>query len=305
MSLVSVIIPVYNLEKYIKECLLSFLSQSFKDFELIFVDDASSDNTAEIIKSFTDERIKLFEIEKSNAGCARNYGLKVACGKWVVFFDGDDFCSEFFLEKMVQKAEKTDADVVICASAEYFEKNGKISRHRYSHTLKWVDEGLENFTGSLVQAKNNQILELMEPWNKIYSRKFLLSNDIKFQEITNSNDTLFSHNVLLKAEKIAFLKDELVYTRRGRKSSLSFSANKNWKNYFLAYNEADKLVFNYKYFDDIKEAYFDRKFRAYKYFYKKTGVLNKLPYLFMFINEMKTANNILNKEKYTLFKILF
>ena len=103
MSLVSVIIPVYNLEKYIKGCVKMFQNQTYADFELIFVNDGSTDKSLEILKSFDDSRIKIFNVEKSNAGMARNFGLNKANGKWIIFFDGDDICEKTFLEKMVQK----------------------------------------------------------------------------------------------------------------------------------------------------------------------------------------------------------
>ena len=304
MNLVSVVIPVFNVEKYVRECVISFLNQSFKEFELIFVDDASSDKTVEIIKTFDDERIRIFSIEKSSAANARNFGLSKAKGKWDVFFDGDDFCNNKFLEKMYAKAEKFDCDMVICASAEYIEKKQKISRHRSAHTLKSIDDKYQNSANSLHEINNNSLLEFVEPWNKIYKKEFLLQNDIKFPSILCAEDTPFSYKALLCAKKISFIKDELVFIRR-RKSSLSFSTHKNWINYFYAYNEADKIVFKYKYFDDIKEAYCDRKINTFSYFYKKAGILNKIPYLMKAFKVINDVNKTINKNKYSFLDIIF
>ena len=90
---------------------------------LFFVNDGSTDKSLEILKSFDDSRIKIFNVEKSNAGMARNFGLnKKANGKWIIFFDGDDICKNTFLEKMVKKQRNLIRIVAICASNEYIEK---------------------------------------------------------------------------------------------------------------------------------------------------------------------------------------
>ncbi len=307
MSSISIIVPVFNVEKYIKECIISLLNQTFKDFELIFVDDNSSDNTVNIIKSFKDERIKILKNEGKGAGCARNLGLKNAAGKWIIFYDGDDFCKSDYLEKMVKKAENINLDILICATAEFIEKKHKISRHRISHTLTNLDEKFVNGVYNLHQIIKNgeiSILEMIEPWGKIYKKDFLISNNIMFPKILCAEDTPFLYKALFLAQKISFIKDELVYIRR-RPSSLSFSTNKNWINYFLAYELADEIIKKYEYFEDIIEFYLDRKFNTLKYFYKKVGILFKIPYLLKFKKQINFDNKTLGKNKYSVLKVLF
>lgn len=301
--MISVIIPVYNLEKYIKNCIDMFLNQTYADFELIIVNDASTDNTLKIIESFKDNRIQIFSLEKSSAGIARNFGLNKARGKWVIFFDGDDICENTFLEKMVKKAEKFDTDVTICASNEYIEKKKKFSNHRITHLLKAIDDNLQNSAKNLHEIGCNSLLELIEPWNKIYKKEFLISNDIKFATIKNSEDLPFTYSVLLSAQKISFVK-ELLVTRRIRKTSLSFQTNKNWINYFKAYELTDEIVLNYKYFDEIKNAYLKRRFETYLYFYKKAGILNKIPYFLNLSSEIKNVSNTFKISKINIIKKL-
>lgn len=299
--MISVIIPVYNLEKYIKACIDMFLKQTYQDFELIFVNDASCDNSLEILKSYDDPRIKIFTVEKMYAGGARNYGMNKAKGEWIIFFDGDDICKNTFLEKMLKKAQDGNFDVVICASNEFIEKKQKFSNHRMAHLLENLDE---NISGNLHRINNNLLLELVEPWNKIYKKDFLISNGIEFPEIKCAEDLPFSCEVLIKADKIGFVKEILV-SRRIRKTSVSFRADDNWKNYFTAYKMADKIVLKYKYFDEIKEAYYDRKINTFAYFYKKVGILNKIPYLLKFVLEIRKSNAMLKINKYNIFKYLF
>ena len=315
MSLISVIIPVYNLEKYIKECVISLLNQSFKDFELLFVDDGCDDKTVEIIKSFKDDRIKVLKNDKKGAGCARNFGLSKALGDWVFFFDGDDFCNENYLEKLYMKAKKEDADVAICGAVEYSEKKKRFIKGKISHTLEFLDDEFKDCTKSLydwcnIPAKDDlecscgdMLLELAEPWNKIYKRNFLIQNRLEFADLPCSEDLPFAYGVLFNAKKISFVKENLVFIRR-RPSSLSFTTGKNWINYFLAYEMTDKIAFAYAHFDKIKDAYFDRKIRTYKYFCKKAGVLN-FPYFLKFMNEIKRTNDILKEKRYNVFKALF
>ncbi len=300
-DVISIIIPVYNLEKYIKNCVEMFLGQTYTDFELIFVNDASTDNTLKILKSFKDSRIKIFNIEKSSAGIARNFGLNCAKGERVIFFDGDDICEKTFLEKMVQNAQKFNTDVTICASNEYVEQKKKFTNHRTAHLLKTIDDNLQNTAKSLHEISDNSILELIEPWNKIYKKDFLISNNIKFAEIKNSEDLPFTYSVLLAAQKISFVK-ELLVTRRIRKASLSFQTNENWINYFKAYELTDNIVLKYKYFDEIKDAYLNRRFRTYAYFYKKAGILNKIPYFLKLLFEVKNVNNSF-KTNFNIFEI--
>ena len=104
------------------------------------MDDGSKDGTVEIIKSFNDKRIKIFKNDKKGAGLARNFGLSKALGKWVVFFDGDDFCNGKYLEKLVLCAENNEVDVAICGALEYSEKKKRFRKGKITHTLEYLDD---------------------------------------------------------------------------------------------------------------------------------------------------------------------
>ena len=114
--MISVIIPCFNIELYIDQCLSSFQNQTYRDFEVICVDDGSTDGTTEIITRYTrqDKRFKLIIQNNQYAGVARNNGMKSAEGEYLLFFDGDDFCEPDMLSELVLSAEKNDSDIVLC-----------------------------------------------------------------------------------------------------------------------------------------------------------------------------------------------
>lgn len=296
MCFFSVVIPCYNLEDCVLETIKCFLNQTFSDFEIICVDNGSKDKTFEILKNIPDERIKLFEIGKSNAGAARNFGLKQARGKWVLFFDGDDFCKVNFLKTAAKKLEELEPDILFVASYEFSQKHKKPRFHRKTHLFEGTDKKYSLTALPLNEIDSNDIFALVEPWTKIYKKSFLEAGGFEFQEIASSNDTAFYYKTLFKAEKISFEFTPFVVSRRQRQGSISSLAGKNWKNYFLAYKEADKAAFCYPYFEKIKRPYFERKLEALKYFFKKTGPVSRIAFFFALVNEIREMNKILDKK---------
>ena len=115
MSLVSVIVPVYKVEKYLNRCVNSILNQTYKDLEVILVDDGSPDSCPEICDGYAqkDKRVKVIHKENGGQGSARNSGLDVARGEYILFVDSDDYIAKNLIEITLQKAERFDADMVI------------------------------------------------------------------------------------------------------------------------------------------------------------------------------------------------
>lgn len=200
---VSVIIPMYNTEKYIEECLTSLVNQTLKNFEVIVVDDCSTDNSLAVAKKtiplFATQNIKFSIITFSkNSGCPgipRNVAIDFAKGKYVYFLDSDDFLDETALEDFYKVAEEFVADIVHAQkSFKYAEINGKFENQLINldkgkfvenPTLETfdIDERIKNF----VEKNYNTLM-----WNKFFRREFLLENNIKFPAITVSEDFIFS-----------------------------------------------------------------------------------------------------------------
>ena len=225
MPLVSVIIPSYNAESYIEECVNIVLSQSLKDFELIVVDDGSTDSTVNLVKTFQDNRLSLIEAPHSNAGRARNLGMSKATGNYLYFLDADDFISEDCLLKFTECAEETNADVVICKSHYLDDKTKETSPLPFS----MIDvETNKVLAGDALPHKPFQSF-VGWPWDKLFRRDFVEGLGIAFQEQRTSNDALFVFVALAKAARLYCTSDDLVTHRTNNVASLEHTRSKSWR----------------------------------------------------------------------------
>jgi CDP-glycerol glycerophosphotransferase len=199
--LISVIVPVYNAEHDIYKCIKSVLSQTYKNFELIIVDDKSTDKTLDIIKNISDDRIILIEKEKNGGqGESRNIGLKIAKGEYVTFLDADDLLKNYALEVLVERKGESSADMVI--GDWYYNKDGL----KTPSNLWWL------FNKKIID-KNNKGCLLVIPYfsiAKLYNRKFIVDNNIWFGEGYIYEDNPFYVGVMLKAN-IILLCEKIVY----------------------------------------------------------------------------------------------
>jgi len=202
MAKISVIVPIYNVEKYLERCLNSLINQTFKDIEIICVDDCSTDKSLQILKKIAqnDKRIKIIE-SKNNKGAAvtRNKGLDEIQGEYVSFVDADDYLNLDFYEKLYAKAKENDYDIVKCQRRKY-ELNGDISIGVISNQIR--KEGMYAFTYEWQSA--------------IYKTTIIKDNNIRFvPEIIKAQDIVFLNQIILKAKNIALINNTYYnYCRR-------------------------------------------------------------------------------------------
>lgn len=219
MVTVSIVIPVYNKEKYISKCIESLLSQTFNDFEIILIDDGSKDSSMKILQEYADcdSRIRLFHQENMGAGKTRNEGILYAIGKYIIFLDADDFFEKVMLEEMVIKAEKENADVTLCGAYKY--DNQLQEDIKINHWLK-----TENFLDNVIYPeKCKNILSITGSciWNKMYNRKFILDNKLQFQSLPCNNDTAFAIISMCLANKICYVDEVMVHYRYNNEHNIS------------------------------------------------------------------------------------
>lgn len=218
MPKVSVIIPVYNVERYLGECLDSILGQTLKDIEVVCVDDGSTDGSAKILDDYAakDPRARVIHQANAGAGPARNAGLAAATGDYVAFFDPDDWCAREMFERLYSEAARTRSDIVIAGMRRYHPDEAKPVVARLSNEILSLPRPF-----SPQQAGNALFVAgRANPVSKIFRRAFVVDNGISFQAIPRVNDLYFSFVSLAKAERISVVEDVPYCYRMGRPGSL-------------------------------------------------------------------------------------
>ena len=215
MPVISVILPVFNGEKYIRKSIDSVLNQSFQDFELIIVNDGSTDDTIDIINSFSDDRITIIDQSNQGPGVARNNALKIAKGEYVMYLDSDDwFCPEA-LEVAYREITKFDADLTFFKMINF--DDGKYYENDWFE-LKTFDSSFENRIFA-PQETPGSIFDLsVGVCQKIYNKEFLESIEAQFPEGIFFEDMPFFYYVFLKAKRISIIKKHLYVRRKHTKS---------------------------------------------------------------------------------------
>lgn len=191
MADISIIVPIYNAEKYLNKCLDSLINQSKEELEFILVNDGSTDSTEEIIKSYKDKRIKYFKNKNQGIGKTRNFGIEKATSKYIMFLDSDDYLEENACEELFNKVSSEKLDLAICDYYKLYEDGRK------------EDEKLPSFENTTLKETPNLLLDInLAPWNKIYSRELITKNNIRFVENLKYEDAPFVAECLDKAKKI-------------------------------------------------------------------------------------------------------
>lgn len=230
MPLVSVIIPVYNAEKYIRQCVSSVMAQTLRDIEIICVDDGSPDRSIEILRELQQEDSRLVIISQPNggAGAARNNGLRHASGEYLSFLDADDFFEPTMLEETYTTAQQYQADFVVFNSDQY-----QMDKERFVE-VPWVvrNQDIPPYMPFTYRQLTDNVFKTFVgwAWDKLYRRSFVLEHELWFQEQRTTNDMLFVFSALVVAKRIAIVDKEkiLAHQRRGGGESLSVTREKSW-----------------------------------------------------------------------------
>lgn len=240
---ISVLVPSFNVEKSLRLCLESILNQSFADFEVIILNDGSTDNTLKLAKEFEkhDKRIKISSSKKNlGYGAAMNRGLSLAKGKYIAIIESDDFVHKNFLSTLYGLAEHYKVDIVKCSFINNFLKTGKTTEEILFHKNH---EHVETDT-SIVPVDNQNIF-LTQPtiWSAIYSRKMLEQNQIKFLETPGASyqDVSFQFKAFAFAKKMYCTNLPLYYYRRDNDSS-SVKSTKKVEAVIKEYDELEKYT---------------------------------------------------------------
>ena len=216
--LLSIVIPVYNVENYIQECIESILKIDEKNMEIIVIDDGSKDQSINIVKTFDDSRIRIIYQQNRGLSGARNTGLKSAKGKYIYFIDSDDFIQnqEAFIH-MVEMAEKNELDCVIGNGYYYWDVSKK--RKIYYEDKKPKESIISNIEDYILDSLKNDYYQDMV-WLNIYKKDTLIQNHMQFSEGHYHEDVDWTMKFLLTAKKIGFF-DADFYMYRQREGSIT------------------------------------------------------------------------------------
>ena len=261
--LLSVVMPVYNPNKYLIPCLDSVLGQTFADFEVIAIDDCSSDRSYEVLKEYADKDARILPLRNDiNMGAAktRNRGLYLTRGKYIVFLDADDYFDKEYFTEMVNALEEKKADLAFCPLYQRDERTGieecvctapKSIREFVTNGFRPRELGDAVFTFAAVI-----------PFNKIIRREYLLQNNIEFQNISNCNDLYFGFISIAAAEKAVYLPTPYVHYRYNTGMQISTKRFRTPMNVCYAYKKLNEELHKRKLWKIYRRAYYEALSRS-------------------------------------------
>ncbi|WP_405303707.1 glycosyltransferase family 2 protein [Methanobrevibacter sp.] len=265
---ISVVVPVYNVEEFLGECLDSIVNQTFKDIEIICVNDGSPDNSLEILKEYAarDDRFIVIDQENGGHAVASNRGIDIAKGKYLFLMDSDDILDLNAFEHTYKVAEERNVDFVIFQAINYYmDKNELVEAENYSMNA------LADFVGDRVfnwrEVKDFAFKITVTPWSKLYNREFIMKNNIRFPEGYVFDDNVFFFDVFFAAERMTFLREHL-FKRRWYSSSSTTSGGVKFMDYIPICGLIWDVFTKYGVFEEFKEKLFDKKIGTIHHWYK-------------------------------------
>lgn len=286
MVKVSVIVPIYGVEKYLDKCLKSLVNQTLDEIQIICVNDGSPDNSQEIINNYIAKYPdKVLGLKKENGGLsdARNYGIPYAQGEYIAFCDSDDWVESTMYEHMYKKAKEDNSDIVICQINDVYEKSGNI-----------IKGGFESPKESFNLHNNKQALFGLSPvaWDKIYKKNLFLDNQIVYPKGLKYEDVGTTPMLFLKANVISGV-DDYAYNYLQRDSSITKAFDKSIfdklsslervKNYYIDQGEYEFFEVELEYFF-IRHALFNM-FHLIRHVDKSVGRKAAIKKIFLFMKK--------------------
>ena len=296
MYKISVIVPVYNVETYLRQCLDSIINQTLTDIEIICINDGSTDTSPDILKEYEsrDSRIRIISQENKGLSSARNRGLEVAVGEYIYFIDSDDYLDVNALDELYSLSKDKDLDLILFKLAN-FDDEGNVD-YNYSNMPFLLDIPKDVFTYR--DFKDDLFRVDVTAYTKFFKRE--LVSDMRFPEGLIFEDSAVYLDYIINAKRICFL-DKCLYYRRIRDDSIISKASKNHADIIEIYEIINGKLIECGLYDELKEDFFARKtdiiyyrFNSinpkYKdYFYKKMKE--------NFLSHNDEYENVLNQDK--------
>ena len=280
--LVSIVIPVYNSEKYLQQCLDSVANQTWKNLEIVCVNDGSKDDSLSILTAYAaiDNRIRVFtkENEGKGAASARNMGLANAVGDYIQFLDSDDFFEPDMVESLVRKAMDTEAEVVICRGQVFDEEQQKVLNILPHPDLQYAPERAffcwRDCPEYICEIADNYA------WNKLFKRQLLIDNDLSFTPIPISDDQDISMIAPVLARRVAVIDRAFINYRTGTGTSQCDSQTRHPE---AAYQGTYTVVRRFRelgVWEDVKQSYLNVAIRLMREYFDRMNEYKKIEFLY-------------------------
>ncbi|MBQ6100230.1 MAG: glycosyltransferase family 2 protein [Methanobrevibacter sp.] len=264
MVKVSVIIPVYNAEKYLEESIDGILNQTLDDLEVLCVDDGSTDRSLEILKEISakDERVKYFHQENRGGGAARNVAIPKASGKYIYFMDADDILETTALKEFWDIAEEKELDFLLFQATNYAEDTGEYYETE-DYTMAELAEEVGDKIFSYEDIGDLLFKMSVTPWSKFYNREFVIKSGAQFAEGLIFHDNIFFFDIIFQAKRIYFYK-KCLYTRRRHSASSTGAGDLRFVDFVTISDMIWEKCFKHDVFDRfIKELAFKKVNKVY------------------------------------------
>lgn len=298
-DLVTIVIPVYNVEKYIERCLNSIIRQTYNNIEIIIVNDGTEDKSIEICKKIQlkDNRIKIINQKNAGLSAARNTGIRNASGKYICFIDSDDFVNKEYVRLLLESLIKNDADISVCDFL-YINEEG----HTWSRKIKKAKlySNTEAIRDLLVGIQNTEVMT----WNKLYKLNLFKDNNIYFPEGKLHEDNFTTYKLYYYSRSISMIQNKLYYYLQRNSSIMGRRFNTRRMDILQALEET-------KDFFKEKNINFDIELECYEAIIKINILNNMITDNFCgeeknkLINDIKNNKKIYIKNKYINNKVKF
>lgn len=255
---VSVIIPIYNAEKYLKCCLDSVITQSYPYLEIICVNDGSTDKSAEIIQEYAQKDNRIVVITQPNRGlsAARNAGLDKSSGNYIMFVDADDFIEVTMVEVLLENLLTYNSDFAIESVWVYDEKNqSKAETNDAYFTLSWLNPSFNKRAFSHKELIKELFFMPVMAWSKIYDARFLKGSGVRFPEGLTYEDNPFFYELFFKAQRVSVDRRKLYNYRVNVDGSITKKSTKNYGDMLEIMRRIEKIIKAQPFYEEIKDAF--------------------------------------------------
>lgn len=248
METISIILPIYNMETYIEHCLCSLMSQTYKDLEIILVNDGSTDKSLEICKAYAnlDPRIVLINKQNEGVSIARNTGMKKAKGKYIAFVDPDDWIEPDMYDALLKQLKKWQAPVCLCNFYKDYKKKSQAKVFEFEKEVLIGEEIIEYLINDMIGVADllpKYTMIMGSVWRGLYDRRFLEENQLTFMpKVSIMEDLIFMIKVLLKCEKVAIESGVWYHYVQHHDSNLHSYNEQLWEHQLLVYEHLEQSL---------------------------------------------------------------